>query len=338
MNSVSTSDDICRKQYYKEVDEYIKSIISKFREKTVITQVMHDRIIECLTNNNSSSYNARFISWCRTTFVIQNTGAKFLLYDSKTKKAVLIYESMYNVYKHTHIETAHAERDKCLDSLSLNYSWYNRKLLQLFIKNCSACQKRKPIVKPMLSKPIIALEFMARVQMDLIDMRTRPDAMSDRKVYRWILQLKDHFTKFCWAKPLEHKESREVYNCVREIFFMFGAPAILQSDNEREFVNELINSLQVDFPVHGRPRHPQSQGLIERTNAILTDALGKLMEDNSSNHWSLGLPCVIFRINIRSTHTTRKTPYQLVFGQNPRTNMSDEHGHGTVVFRKSKCL
>lgn len=26
--------------------------------------------------------------------------------------------------------------------------------------------------------------------------------------------------------------------------------------------------------VHGRPRHPQSQGLIERANAILTDALG----------------------------------------------------------------
>ena len=27
--------------------------------------------------------------------------------------------------------------------------------------------------------------------------------------------------------------------------------------------------------VHGRPRHPQSQGLIERANAILTDALGR---------------------------------------------------------------
>ena len=27
--------------------------------------------------------------------------------------------------------------------------------------------------------------------------------------------------------------------------------------------------------VHGRPRHPQTQGLIERANAILTDALGK---------------------------------------------------------------
>ena len=69
---------------------------------------------------------------------------------------------------------------------------------------------------------------MTCVQMDLIDMRTRPDGISDTKVYRWILQLKNHFTKYCWAKPLVHKEAREVYNCVREFSFMFETPAILQ--------------------------------------------------------------------------------------------------------------
>ncbi|CAF1066503.1 unnamed protein product [Adineta ricciae] len=137
--------------------------------------------------------------------------------------------------------------------------------------------------------------------MDLIDMRTRPDMNSNGKTYNWILQLKDHFSKYCWGRALQKKEAREVYDCVREIFFQFGPPHILQSDNGREFVNELINSLEVDFPgikeklnmtyslpyantvldsvgmhiVHGRPRHPQTQGLIERANAILTDALGK---------------------------------------------------------------
>jgi transposase InsO family protein len=89
---------------------------------------------------------------------------------------------------------------------------------------------------------------MTRVQMDLIDMRTRPDASTNGKTYRWILQLKDHFTKYCWGKALEHKEAREVYNSIREIFFLFGAPRILQSDNGREFVNQLINSLLSDFP------------------------------------------------------------------------------------------
>ncbi|CAF3108300.1 unnamed protein product [Rotaria sp. Silwood2] len=72
---------------------------------------------------------------------------------------------------------------------------------------------------------------MTRVQMDLIDMRSRPDHVDSGKIFKWIIQLKDHFTKCCWAQPLETKEAREVYSIVRNIFFNFGPPRILQSDN-----------------------------------------------------------------------------------------------------------
>ena len=51
---------------------------------------------------------------------------------------------------------------------------------------------------------------------------------------------------------------------------MFGAPIILQSDNDREFVSEVIRELKNMWPdctiVHGRARHPQSQGSVERSN------------------------------------------------------------------------
>ena len=87
---------------------------------------------------------------------------------------------------------------------------------------------------------------MTRVQMDLIDMRSRPDHSSG-KIFRWILQLKDHFSKFCWAQPLESKEANAVYSVVRNVFFNFGPPRILQSDNGREFVNDMMNGLQDDF-------------------------------------------------------------------------------------------
>lgn len=83
--------------------------------------------------------------------------------------------------------------------------------------------------------------------MGLIDMRTRSDAIND-KTYRWILQLKDNFTKFSWATPLEHKEAKEVYKAVCDIFFVFGPPRILKSADDHEFINALTNSLQTDFP------------------------------------------------------------------------------------------
>jgi hypothetical protein len=52
---------------------------------------------------------------------------------------------------------------------------------------------------------------------------------------------------------------------------VFGAPHILQSDNGREFTAEIIKELKVLWPdlaiFHGKPRHPQSQGSVERSIA-----------------------------------------------------------------------
>ena len=46
---------------------------------------------------------------------------------------------------------------------------------------------------------------------------------------------------------------------LKDIFCMFGAPFILQSDNGREFANKIIQKLADMCPgmkvVHGKPRH-----------------------------------------------------------------------------------
>ncbi len=46
---------------------------------------------------------------------------------------------------------------------------------------------------------------------------------------------------------------------------LFGAPFILQSDNGSELTSSVITELKGLWPalhlVHGKPRHPQSQGV-----------------------------------------------------------------------------
>ena len=48
------------------------------------------------------------------------------------------------------------------------------------------------------------------------------------------------------------------------LFLLIGAPVVLQSDNGSEFTASVITELQGLWPdlklVHGKPRHPQSQG------------------------------------------------------------------------------
>jgi len=56
------------------------------------------------------------------------------------------------------------------------------------------------------------------------------------------------------------------------VFLDFGAPYVLQSDNGREFTAQVtteLSSLWLDLVLlNGLPRHPQSQGSVERSNGV----------------------------------------------------------------------
>ena len=41
--------------------------------------------------------------------------------------------------------------------------------------------------------------------------------------------------------------------------------------------------------INGRARHPQSQGLVERSNAVVQKMLGKWLEVNNTRDWPSGL-------------------------------------------------
>jgi len=63
---------------------------------------------------------------------------------------------------------------------------------------------------------------------------------------------------------------------------IFGAPRILHSDNRKEYVARIIKDLIALYPktmiINGRPRHPQSQGLVEKGNDILETKLSAWLE------------------------------------------------------------
>ena len=108
------------------------------------------------------------------------------------------------------------------------------------------------------------------MQIDLIDMRHLPDGD-----FHWILHCIDHWSKFNFAYPLESKHAANVSAALgNHVFPYFGVPRILHSDNGCEFVNSLIEKLLESWHsdiqlVSGRPRHPQSQGVIERAHYTL---------------------------------------------------------------------
>ncbi|XP_043476291.1 KRAB-A domain-containing protein 2-like [Leptopilina heterotoma] len=66
--------------------------------------------------------------------------------------------------------------------------------------------------------------------------------------------------------------------------------------------------------VHGKPRHSQSQGSVERANRDIEEILSAWMEENNSKDWPNALDIVQFRKN-RSLHSgIGRSPFEAMFG------------------------
>ena len=70
--------------------------------------------------------------------------------------------------------------------------------------------------------------------------------------------------------------------------------------------------------VHGKPRHSQSQGWVERANRDIEAILACWMKDNNSTQWSQGLRFVQWKKNIRFHSGIGRTPYEAMYGQKAR--------------------
>ena len=96
-------------------------------------------------------------------------------------------------------------------------------------------------------------------------------------VYKWLLVVKDLYTKYTWVAPLKNKSASKVsFSLFKIIMELPKFPIQIQTDNGREFYNKLFNNLMDSLNIkitHGRPLKPSSQGAVERVNATLKNNL-----------------------------------------------------------------
>ena len=214
----------------------------------------------------------------------------------------------FDVIKRVHLLTGRGGRDKMVKEVNKKYANVTQESLSLFKSLCVEChrKRKRPTTKGTVVRPIVSKDFNSRGQADLIDMQSMKQGE-----FRWIMVYQDHLTKFCVLRPLTSKRAAEVAYQLLDIFLLLGAPCILQSDNGSEFTAQIIVELKELWPdlvlVHGKPRHPQSQGSVERANCDIKDMLVAWLGDNDTTDWTIGLKFVQFQKNA-SHHSGIKCP------------------------------
>ena len=161
------------------------------------------------------------------------------------------------------------------------------------------------------------MSVMEEIQCDLISIVCKKGVSpSCRHEFKYILTVKDCFSKYCWLTPLTSKEAHPIARIINKIFHEQGPPRYFHSDNGSEFVNSLMREVCDKYSVKikcGRPYHPQSQGQVENLNRRVKNSLRHFLQDYPhSEHadvWPRLLECIAFFLNHSWHHTIRSTPY-----------------------------
>ena len=214
-----------------------------------------------------------------------------------------------------HDTSGHQGTDKTLARLSDFTYWVGMaRDVGNYCTCCVTCQMAKaPAAPPASLQPIVTSRPWELVAVDILKVPTSNRGNS------YLLVAQDYFSKWPFAMALPDQKATTIVRALRDqVFTMVGPPKRLHSDQGRNFESYLLSELCKAFGVEKSrttPYHPMGDGLVERMNRSLLNLLRTLMEKRSN--WEDHLQLLLFAYRTTQHSTTKLSPYEVLFGQNP---------------------
>ena len=217
---------------------------------------------------------------------------------------------------HDHEISAHFGIQTTYEKIKERYYWKGMlKDIETYIKSCDQCQRRGKTKNKQELHSIPIYEPFYRIGIDIVG--PLPQTTKGNK---YIVVAIDYFTKWPEARAIPEATAKEVTKFIYEdIICRHGCPQRILSDRGSHFNNQLVEDLTQRFNIkHGfsTPYHPKTNGLVERLNKTLCEALAKTTKDKKT--WDENIPSVLFAYRSRIQTSTKTTPFYLTYGRKMR--------------------
>lgn len=237
---------------------------------------------------------------------------------------------------HDHPISAHFAVKVTFDKVRGRYYWPKMyKDIRIYVESCDQCQRRgKPQKKNELHS-IGIIEPFHQIGIDIVG--PLPKTERDNK---YIVVAMDYFTKWPEAKALKEANAKEVAMFIYEdIICRHGCPKKILSDRGTHFNNQVIEKLVEKFQIKHKfstPYHPKTNGLVERFNKTLCEALAKLTGEDKD--WDLHIGSVLFAYRNKKHSSIKVEPFYLIYGRAARIPMDTEEKETTIKERLGYLL
>ena len=219
---------------------------------------------------------------------------------------------------HDEVIAGHPGKERTLSAARKSYYWPTMRVdIDAYVAGCVKCAQHKGTV----SKPAPILEYPPPERpwdVVAIDLLQLP---ASRQGSKYLLVCVDHFSRYVVLAPVPDKTAGAIAHAlISKVICPYSTPRVLLSDNGTEFRNALLEEICKQFNIRQSfitAYHPASNGLVERTNRKVLEALRPVVGGLLDN-WEDWLPHVAASINSSICESTGQTPYYIVFGVEKR--------------------
>jgi hypothetical protein len=222
--------------------------------------------------------------------------------------------------KHSGGLVGHFGHDKTFAKLSEAYFWLGmRSKVKKFVDRCRICQHSKgrkqnagfyqPLPIPERPWDEIGMDFVLGLP------RTQ-------RGYDSIFVVVDRFSKMAHFIPFQKtSDATHIENLFfKEVVRLHGLPRSRVSDRDTKFIGHFWRTLWKKIGTNlmfSYAYHPQTDGQTKVVNISLGDLLGIFVTEHHIN-WDNVLPQAEFAYNDSVNRSTGKSPFQIVYGRQPR--------------------